>query len=102
MAFLGGRVIGTGHVVALVSSSTPDISFTPQQKALMKYLFGIDAPQVANDTPLSRAPNTPTTMETKVQAMVNGIKFSKPSWGDTELCGMRPFFGRIPEGPYLG
>lgn len=72
-------------MAAIASSSTSDVPFTSQQKAFIMSLFGIDVPSTPNNdpvTPLPQATVIPTSMQTRVRAMMNDIKASAHSRGD--------------------
>lgn len=63
---------GTEHTCTGTGYIMPDITFTPQQKAFIMSLFGIEMPFASTSTPpVTPAPVTPTFIQTKVQATMN-------------------------------
>lgn len=72
---------GAAHITTSVGPNNImlNIPFTPQQKAFIMSLFGIEVPSASNSTPPVPIPLTPTSMQTKVQAMMNDIKATVPS-----------------------
>lgn len=61
----------------------PDAPFTLQQKAFIMSLFRIEAPSVSASTPpVIFSPVTPTSMQTKVQAMMNDTNATASSRDD--------------------
>lgn len=71
-------------MTAIVSSSAPDVPFTPQQKAFIMSLFGIEAPRVNADEPTSPIPRPVTTsniMQRKVQGIMDDIRALAPLQG---------------------
>lgn len=70
--------------MAITSSNAIDVPFTPQQKAFIMSLSGIDTPPVPNSDPVIPLPEalvTPKTIKTKVQAMMD-IGASAPHRGE--------------------
>lgn len=45
-------LMGKGQIAAITRSTTPNIPFTPQQKAFIMSLFGMDIPSAPNSDPV--------------------------------------------------
>lgn len=60
-----------------------DVSFTLQQKAFIMCLFRIEGPSASTSIPpITHFSVTLTSMQTKVQAIMNDISTATHSWGD--------------------
>lgn len=74
---------GTERIVVVTSNTMSDFPFILQHKIFIMSLFGIKAPSASANTPLvTPTLATPTSIQTKVQAIMSGIKATAPSRDD--------------------